>query len=82
MSVIYILLAISLVVALVFLIAFFYAVGRGQYDDSHTPAVRILFDDEVVRDPPEKTESQNHKSKSSDSDPPEAIKEKSSLTTT
>lgn len=48
MSVIYILLTISLVVALVFLCAFFIAVRRGQFDDSYTPSVRILFDDELV----------------------------------
>lgn len=48
MSVIYILLTISLVVALGFLCAFFVAVRRGQFDDSYTPSVRILFDDELV----------------------------------
>ena len=59
MSVIYILLTISLVVALVFLCAFFIAVRRGQFDDSYTPSVRILFDDELIA---EKT-TQNHKKK-------------------
>lgn len=33
-------------VAVGFLIAFFWAVDSGQYDDNHTPAIRMLFDDE------------------------------------
>ena len=47
MSVIYMLLAISILVALVFFIAFVISVRKGQYDDSYTPSVRMLFDDEV-----------------------------------
>ena len=50
MSVIYILLSISIVVAIVFFVAFIYAVKSGQYDDSYTPSVRMLFDDELVKD--------------------------------
>lgn len=49
MSVIYILLGISIVVAIVFFIAFIIAVKSGQYDDSYTPSVRILFEDELVK---------------------------------
>lgn len=45
MSAIFILIIVSLIVALGFLGAFFWAVGRGQYDDSYTPSVRMLFDD-------------------------------------
>ncbi|GGH39338.1 hypothetical protein IA57_01135 [Mangrovimonas yunxiaonensis] len=48
MSVIYILLAISIIVAIVFFIAFLLAVRKGQYDDSYTPSVRMLFEDELV----------------------------------
>ena len=47
MSVIYMLLAISILVALIFFIAFVISVRKGQYDDSYTPSVRMLFDDEV-----------------------------------
>jgi cbb3-type cytochrome oxidase maturation protein len=50
MSVIYILLSISIVVAVVFFIAFIYAVKKGQYDDSYTPSVRMLFEDELVKE--------------------------------
>ena len=50
MSVIYLLLTLSILVALVFLIAFIYSVKKGQYDDSYTPSVRMLFDDELVKE--------------------------------
>jgi cbb3-type cytochrome oxidase maturation protein len=50
MSVIYILLSISIAVAVVFFIAFVYAVKKGQFDDSYTPSVRMLFEDELVKE--------------------------------
>ncbi|MAO15423.1 cbb3-type cytochrome oxidase assembly protein CcoS [Muricauda ruestringensis] len=50
MSVIYVLLAISITVAIVFFIAFVFSVKSGQYDDTYTPSVRMLFEDEVVKD--------------------------------
>lgn len=45
MSVIYLLIAVSIVAAAGFLGAFLWAVRNGQYDDDQTPAMRILFDD-------------------------------------
>ncbi|HAJ81218.1 cbb3-type cytochrome oxidase assembly protein CcoS [Zunongwangia profunda] len=48
MNIIYVLLSISVVVALVFFIAFIISVKRGQYDDTYTPSVRILFEDEII----------------------------------
>ena len=50
MSVIYILLTISIIVAIVFFIAFIIAVKNGQYDDSYTPSVRMLFEDELIKE--------------------------------
>ncbi|SHG68427.1 cbb3-type cytochrome oxidase assembly protein CcoS [Flagellimonas flava] len=50
MSVIYVLLAISITVALIFFAAFVFSVKNGQYDDAYTPSVRMLFDDEVKPD--------------------------------
>ena len=47
MSVIYLLITISIVVAIVFFTAFIKAVKSGQYDDDYTPSVRMLFDDEL-----------------------------------
>ena len=49
MSVIYLLITISIVVAIVFLGAFIKAVKSVQYDDDYTPSVRMLFDDEIVK---------------------------------
>ncbi len=55
MSVIYLLISISIIVAIGFFIAFILAVKTGQYDDDYTPSVRILFDDELI--PTEKSKS-------------------------
>ena len=52
MSVIYMLLTISIVVAIVFFVAFIIAVKKGQFDDSYTPSVRMLFDDELIKEQP------------------------------
>ena len=41
-----ILIAASLLVAVSFLIAFLWAIKNGQYKDTYTPSVRILFDDD------------------------------------
>jgi cbb3-type cytochrome oxidase maturation protein len=46
MSVIFLLILISLVVALGFLVAFIWAVKSEQYEDDYTPSVRMLFEDE------------------------------------
>ena len=48
MSVIYMLLTISIIVAVIFFVAFIFSVKQGQYDDSYTPSVRMLFEDEIV----------------------------------
>ncbi len=44
MSVIVVLIGCSLLLALGFLSAFVWAVRSGQFDDSYTPSMRILFD--------------------------------------
>lgn len=50
MSVIYLLLSVSVLVALVFLVIFLVSVKSGQFDDVYTPSVRMLFDDELVKE--------------------------------
>jgi cbb3-type cytochrome oxidase maturation protein len=45
MSAIYLLIAVSLIVAVGFLMAFLWSVRDGQYDDSVSPSVRILLED-------------------------------------
>ncbi|MFN8389392.1 MAG: cbb3-type cytochrome oxidase assembly protein CcoS [Bdellovibrionota bacterium] len=42
MSVIFLLLPISLFLAVLFLVAYFWSVRSGQFDDLETPAMRIL----------------------------------------
>ncbi|MFK7834410.1 MAG: cbb3-type cytochrome oxidase assembly protein CcoS [Winogradskyella sp.] len=49
MSVIYILLTVSVIVGVAFFVVFIVAVKSGQYDDSYTPSVRMLFEDELVK---------------------------------
>ena len=46
MNIIYFLIGCSLLLALGFLAAFFWAQRTGQNEDLHTPAMRILLDDE------------------------------------
>ncbi|HFA48492.1 MAG TPA: cbb3-type cytochrome oxidase assembly protein CcoS [Bacteroidetes bacterium] len=45
MNIIFVLIIVSLIVALGFLAAFIWAVKSGQYEDDYTPSVRMLFDD-------------------------------------
>jgi cbb3-type cytochrome oxidase maturation protein len=51
MSALFVLIVISLIVALGFLLAFIWATKTGQYDDDITPSIRILFDDENYEEP-------------------------------
>jgi cbb3-type cytochrome oxidase maturation protein len=48
MSVIILLIIFSVILATAFLIAFIWAVRTGQFDDTKSPSVRILFDDETT----------------------------------
>ena len=63
MTILFGLVLLSLVVALGFLVAFFWAVSSGQYEDSYTPSVRILFGDELGKTIEEKDEKINSISK-------------------
>jgi cbb3-type cytochrome oxidase maturation protein len=63
MNIIYLLLGLSVLVALIFFIAFIISVKKGQYDDVYTPSVRMLFDDELVKSKSKKSKtSKNEKS--------------------
>lgn len=57
MDVIFILIGVSIVVALAFLLAFIWAVKTGQFDDSYTPSIRMLFDDEIQQETTSETEN-------------------------
>ena len=58
MSVIIILICVSLLVASGFLISFIWAIKNGQYDDTYSPSVRMLFEDEL-KEKPDKTNKEN-----------------------
>ena len=45
MIIIVLLIGISLTLGIVFLIIFLWALKSGQYDDTYTPSVRMLFED-------------------------------------
>lgn len=47
MAIIIILITISLSIAILFLALFFWNMRSGQYDDTYTPGVRILFDNKA-----------------------------------
>jgi len=60
MNVLYILIIVSLSIAVFFLGLFIYTVRKGQYDDDYTPSVRMLFDDElIIEDKKDKKEEKN-----------------------
>jgi len=50
MTIIILLIGISLCIALVFLVVFLWNMKSGQYDDTYTPSVRILFEDKIKED--------------------------------
>jgi cbb3-type cytochrome oxidase maturation protein len=50
MSVVFILVFVAIIMAGVFLVAFVWAVKSGQYEDTYTPSVRILFDDLEIKE--------------------------------
>ena len=49
MGVIYVLITVSLIIALLFLAVFVKAVRSGQYDDTLTPSIRILFENRSTK---------------------------------
>lgn len=59
MIIIALLIGISLSIALLFLGIFFWNIKSGQYDDTYSPSVRMLFDDKP-RDAEEGSEKVNN----------------------
>ena len=58
MQVLIVLVICSLVVALGFLAAFFWSVKDNQYEDTYTPSMRILFDDNEIAQNSESKETE------------------------
>lgn len=50
MGVIFLLIGVSIVIAILFLSFFLWASKDGQFDDDYTPSVRMLFDDNKKSD--------------------------------
>jgi cbb3-type cytochrome oxidase maturation protein len=48
MSVVFVLVFVAIIMASAFLFAFIWAVKNGQYEDTYTPSVRMLFDDPAI----------------------------------
>ena len=63
MSVLIILIAVSIVVAAGFLLAFIWSVRNGQYDDDYTPSVRMLFDNTLTPTPKDSNKTISTKEK-------------------
>jgi cbb3-type cytochrome oxidase maturation protein len=61
MTIIILLIFISLSIAVTFLLLFFWNVKSGQYDDTYTPSVRMLFDEKEMVKKPEDTPAENDK---------------------
>ena len=51
MIVIFLLIPLSIVIAACFLAAFIWAVRSGQYEDTCTPAMRLLLDEPKLKKP-------------------------------
>ena len=63
MSVIYMLISISTIVVGLFLFLYLRAIYKGQYDDVQSPAIRMLFEDEIVEET-SVTDNNNHENSS------------------
>lgn len=50
MGVIFLLIGVSVLIAILFLSFFLWASKSGQFEDEYTPSVRILFDDKKVKE--------------------------------
>ncbi|SKC43748.1 cbb3-type cytochrome oxidase assembly protein CcoS [Ohtaekwangia koreensis] len=61
MGIITLLITISVTIAILFLGVFYWNMKSGQYDDTYTPSVRMLFDDK-----PGSAETKKSESKKSD----------------
>lgn len=67
---IFLLIGFSLLVAIGFLIAFIWSIKTGQFEDEYTPSVRILFEDEVVKDNKETDSDRQEKENAEETDKP------------
>jgi cbb3-type cytochrome oxidase maturation protein len=50
MTIIILLICISVTIAVAFLLLFYWSMKSGQYDDTYTPSIRMLYDDKKKKD--------------------------------
>jgi cbb3-type cytochrome oxidase maturation protein len=55
MEILYLMIICSVSLAVIFLIIFIIGAKKGQFEDDESPAVRILFEDEVKSEEEKKT---------------------------
>ena len=60
MNIIVLLILISVSIAVVFLAIFYWSMKSGQYDDTYTPSVRMLFEDKQKVDKTETSAGQEN----------------------
>ena len=58
MDILYLMILCSVSLAVVFLIIFIVNAKKGQFEDDESPAVRILFDDEIKKAETTETDEQ------------------------
>jgi len=59
MDILYLMIICSVSLAVVFLLIFIYNAKRGQFEDDESPAVRMLFDDEIKEETVDETPDSN-----------------------
>ena len=60
MDILYLLIPLSMVLVAVMVVAFFWAIRSGQFDDLEGPAHRILLDDDEQPGPPHADAERDH----------------------
>ena len=61
MEILYLMIICSVTLAVIFLVIFIIGARKGQFEDDESPAVRILFEDEVKQQEEKETPEKNDK---------------------
>ena len=73
MSVIFLLIPLSLLIAAGFLLAFVWAVSSGQYEDTQTPSMRAVLDEPTLPAPNAREISESHYARAAGSSGPGSV---------
>lgn len=63
MDILYLMILCSVSLAAIFLVVFIINARKGQFEDDESPAVRILFDDELKKEKNESSDSDDQNKK-------------------